>query len=97
MNNGQFFDIGCTGKGLDNEINKDLDAIQTDAKLELADLKRQVVYLQVFARRPEFYTPSFCLRYGHLFDSLLFEKKLVYIRICLALVMNLCFHLFNLN
>lgn len=49
MNNGQFFDIGSSGKGLDNN---EINAMQADAKLELADLKRQVVYLQVFARRP---------------------------------------------
>lgn len=52
--NGQFFGSG----ELNNDIyieNKDLynySKAQDDAKQELLDLRRQVVYLQVFARFP---------------------------------------------
>lgn len=54
--NGQFFGSG----ELNNDIyieNKDLynySKAQDDAKQELLDLRRQVVYLQVFARFPVF-------------------------------------------
>lgn len=46
---------GGGGDGLDtNKELYQLGASQEETKLELADLRRQVVYLQVFARRPDF-------------------------------------------
>lgn len=54
--------------------------MQNDAKLELADLKRQVVYLQVFARRLEI-THLYFVLYAidvYLFSFYLYKSIRIY-------------------